>query len=91
MPNEDAEVKKTVEKLLAEQSKPYKEIQEDRQEMSGKMRIGTTFNLRPDFYSAMWLYSFKADYVLGTKFADKMENLNRPDIEMNVIPSPSVS
>ena len=47
---------------------------------SGPTRIGTTFKLREEFYSAMWLYMFKADYILCIDEADMVENMNKPDI-----------
>ena len=82
LPNEDIKLKEIVDNILAEQSKPYSEIQKEREVRSGPQRIGTTFKLRAEFYSAMWLYQFKADYILGTKFADMVENMNKPAIDL---------
>ena len=73
---------KLVDDLLAEQNKPYFEIQKERALRSGPTRIGTTFKLREEFYSAMWLYQFKAEYIIGTNPADMVVNMNKPDINL---------
>ena len=69
-----------VDDVLAEQNKPYFEIQKERVARSGPTRIGTTFKLREEFYSAMWLYQFKADYILCIDEAEMVENMNKPDV-----------
>ena len=71
-----------VDEILAEQSKPYIDIQKDRIASDGPQRIGTTFKLREEFYSAMWLYMFKANYILNIDPENMVENMNRPDVNL---------
>ena len=51
---------------------------------SGPIRIGSTFSLREEFYSAMWLYQFKADYILCLDPADMVENMNKPNVNEDI-------
>ena len=71
-----------VDEILAEQSKPYIEIQKDRIASDGPQRIGSTFKLREEFFSAMWLYMFKANYILKIDPENWVENMNRPDVNL---------
>ena len=40
----------------------------------GEPRIGTSFSLREDFYSAMFLYHMKIEYILGSDQDDLPES-----------------
>ena len=71
----------SVDKLLDEQSKSYFERSKTWDKRVGGIRIGTSFSLREDFYSAMWLYYFKADYLLGTDPNKMVENMNTPNLD----------
>ena len=82
LPGESQDLMQLADDVLAEQNKPYFEIQKDRIARSGPTRINTTFKLREEFYSAMWLYMFKADYILCIDEADMVENSNKPDIAL---------
>ena len=44
----------------------YFDQQKTRDIRNGQIRIGTSFKLREDFYSAIWLYLHKVNYILGT-------------------------
>ena len=59
-------MKKSVDEVLDDQSLSYFEQAEKRDKRVGAPRIGTSFTLREDFYSAMFLYYVKTDYLLGT-------------------------
>ena len=61
----------SVDKILDECSKNYLELAAARDPRVGEPRIGTSFSLREDFYSAMWLYHFKTDYILGNDSDNK--------------------
>ena len=67
LPGEPRELKKQVRKILDLNSIPYSETTKKRDISRGLLRIGTTFRLREDFYSAMWIYLHKVDTILGIK------------------------
>ena len=71
-----------VDEFLNDQSKSYWEHSKDRDQRVGKPRIGTSFSLREDFYSAMWLYYFKTDYILGTDPNKMVDRMNKPDTDL---------
>ena len=62
--DEDEEMQEQVKEYLDRKSVPYVESQKIRDIKRGLIRIGTTFKLRQDFYSAMWIYLHKVDYLL---------------------------
>ena len=53
-----------VKKYLDDKSVPYLKSQNTRDIRSGLIRVGTSFKLREDFYSATWIYLHKVDYIL---------------------------
>jgi hypothetical protein len=79
---EDDDLKKSVDKYLNEQGMSYFEKAKIRDARVGKPRIGTSFSLREDFYSAMWPYYFKDDYLLGTDPTKMVDNMNMPDVDV---------
>ena len=80
--DEDDFMKTSVDKVLDDQSKSYFEQAKNRDPRVGVPRIGTSFTLREDFYSAMWLYYFKTDYLLGTDPNKIVGNMNMPDVDI---------
>ena len=80
--DEKPEMRENVEKYLNKLGMSYFERAKKRDQRTGKPRIGTSFSLREDFYSAMWLYYFKTDYLLGTDPNKMVDNMNRPDVDL---------
>lgn len=71
-------------------SVPYVGSQKKRDVKRGLIRIGTTFKLREDFYSAMWIYLHKVDYILGidpykTENDAKTEENSKTEEDANVV------
>ena len=64
LPDEDDDMKQQVKEYLDTISVPYVKSQKTRDIKRGLIRIGTSFKLREDFYSAMWIYLHKVDYIL---------------------------
>ena len=79
---DDATLKKEVDEYLDDLGLSYFEKAKTRDPRVGKPRIGTSFSLREDFYSAMWLYYFKDDYILGTDPTKMVDNMNIPDVDV---------
>ena len=78
----DEELIKKVNEYLDKQGMSYFERAKERDKRTGKPRIGTSFSLREDFYSAMWLYYFKTDYLLGTDPNKMVDNMNMPNVDL---------
>ena len=71
-------MKAAVDEVFAAESKSYLQQAKERDPRTGQPRIGTSFTLREDFYSAMWLHYFKTDYILGTEPEKMVDNMNGP-------------
>ena len=61
-----------IKKYLDAKTVPYVKSKKNRDIRQGLIRIGTTLPLREDFFSAIWIYLHRVEYIVGT--ADKEDS-----------------